>query len=220
MTLKTNLHFHTSDDPEDRIIKYGFYEGIDKASELQFGALAITCHNKYIDSKEYEDYAASKNVLLIPGIEKTIEGRHVVILNASKAIEKVKTFNELRGYKKQNPDTFVMAPHPYFYIFSLNGKLAKNIDLFDAIEYSWFYSKILNPNIQGQITAEKYNLPFIATSDTHNLDFINSSFAFIETEEKTIPALFAAIRKKKIKNENPPKKFWREMVGTALEIAI
>ena len=67
MRIKTNLHFHTSDDPEDSI-DYDFYEGVDRAAALGFGALAITCHNKFVDDPEYEKYAEKRGILLIHGI--------------------------------------------------------------------------------------------------------------------------------------------------------
>lgn len=213
MRLKANLHFHTEDDPEDSQINYTFYEGVDKAAELGFEVIALTCHDKYIDSAAYKQYAASKNILLIPGIEKNIEKRHVIILNADPAVESVNTFEKLENYKKDRPDIFLIAPHPYFYTsYCLKEKLEQNIHLFDAIEYSWFYSKNVNPNIRGELIAKKYNLPLIAASDTHNLGFLNTSYALIKAEEKTETAIFNAIRSHKFQNITSPRKFWREMV--------
>ena len=204
--FKANLHCHTGDDPLD-LIKYSFYDAIDRAAVLGFEVLAITCHDRFIDFPEYIAYAQKRGILLIPGTEKTIEKRHVVILNADKKVESVNTFTQLQNYKKLNPDVFLIAPHPYFYGgTSLKEKLEQNSGLFDAIEYSWFYSKFFNRNIPGELFAKKHNLPFIATSDTHILETLEQSFALIEAKAKTIPAIFEAIRQKKFRNITSPFK--------------
>ncbi|MBI5732565.1 PHP domain-containing protein [Candidatus Jorgensenbacteria bacterium] len=212
MKLKCNIHFHTADDPQDRFITYTFAEGIAKAKELGFEAIALTCHNKFVNLTAYRDLALEHNILLIPGIERTIEGRHVVILNPDETIKAVSNFNELTEYKNSHPDIFIFAPHPFFYgNYSLKEKLGLYINLFDAIEYSWFYSKWLNRNKDAERAAQKYKLPFIATSDTHDLWCLDKSYAIIDAEEKTIPAIFRAIRQGKFENITSPQKFWRDM---------
>lgn len=210
--FKANLHFHTGDDVEDPV-QYTFHEGIDKAAALGFEIMGLTCHNQFIDSHDYVAYAEKRGILLIPGIEKTIEKRHVVILNANKEAENITTFTKLQGYKKLYPEIFVIAPHPYFYgNFSLKEKLEQNLHLFDAIEHSWFYSRIFNRNVRGELIAKKHNLPFLATSDTHILETLERSYALIDSKTKTIPAVFKALREKKYKNVTAPLKTFDKMI--------
>ncbi|MBD3360315.1 hypothetical protein GF366_00775, partial [Candidatus Peregrinibacteria bacterium] len=122
-------------------------------------------------------------------------------------------FNALREYKKENPHIFIIAPHPYFYGFSpLKEKFEGNIDVFDAIEHSWFYTKIFNRNKKAQKMAKKYDLPLISTSDTHFLDFLNTDYAIIKAEEKTKDAIFEAVKKKRLENVTRPKVFFREFL--------
>ncbi|MDI6821222.1 MAG: PHP domain-containing protein [Patescibacteria group bacterium] len=212
MKFKTNLHFHTNDDPRDKGIKHSFYEGIDKAKKLGFEIIALACHQKLINLPEYHNYAAKNNILLINGIERAIEKKHVVILNADQESETINTFAELEKYKKQHPEIFILAAHPFFYgNYSLKEKLEPNIKIFDAIELSWFYSKKFNRNLKGELIAKKYNLPFIASSDTHDLWGLNYDYAIIEAETKNITSVFKAIREKKFQNITRPKKLWREM---------
>lgn len=218
MKLKANLHFHTGDDPYETI-EYSTPEAIDRAADLGFGAIALTCHRYFAWKKEYADYAASRNVLLIPGIEANIDesrdiwGRHVLVLNCDKDAEQLRTFEDLEAYKKSHPQVFIIAPHPYYYgYWSLKEYLEKYIGLFDAIEQSWFYSRWFNRNRRAEAIAQKYNLPFIATSDTHYFDFLNTSYAIIETKEKTIPAVFEAIRQKSFVNVTSPRSFWKDML--------
>ena len=212
MRLKTNLHFHTSDDPQDKV-PYSFYEGIDAAYRAGFEVIALTCHRKLVWSTDYESYAASKSILLVGGVEIEIGRKHVVILNCDATAEELSAWNELEAYRKNHPEIFVLAPHPYFYgNFSLKRGLDRHIHLFDAIEHSWFYSKWFNRNKRGEAAAKKYNKPFIATSDTHDLKFLDRGYAIIETRSKTTPAIFDAIREKNFTNVTQPSSF-PEMAG-------
>jgi predicted metal-dependent phosphoesterase TrpH len=220
MKIKTNFHFHTADDPADPVA-YSTKEGIDKAVLLGFGALAITCHQKFAWTEEYAEYAKQKGLLLISGIEIYIgETRadskpHVLILNATKGAEKVRTFNELSQYKKEHPEAFIVAPHPYFYgNFCLKKKLEKYIDLFDAIEQSWYYSRRFDRNPRGRAIAKKYKLPFISTSDTHFFDFFDTNYCTVDAENATSEAIFSAIRAGKFENTTSPRDFWGDMVWT------
>lgn len=219
MKLKTNLHLHTQDDPQE-CIDYSFYKMIDQAAELGFEVIALTCHQKFINYPEYYEYASKKKILLIPGIEKTVEKRHVVILNASLEAEKIKTFKELEIYKKENPRVFIIAPHPYFVHCSLDNNLEKYIRLFDAIENSWFYSKSFNLNKKARLVAAKQNLPFISTSDTHDLKFLDKSYAVIEAKEKTTAAVFEAVREKRFENVTSPRKLFREMLWFLIKLIL
>lgn len=221
MRLKTNLHFHTGDDPRDFVF-YTTEEGIDHAAMLGFDVLAITCHEKAAWTAEYAAYAAKKGILLIPGIELDIHesdgstsrnGRHVIILNCVPEVARVRTFSELKEYRALHPECLVLAPHPFFYgNFSLKRFLEDHIDLIDAIEHSWFYGFGLNRNKKAGAVAEAHHLPFIATSDAHTFQNVHSDYAIVDAEEKTIPALFAAIRKQKIRNITCPKKIVRGMI--------
>ena len=217
MKLKANFHFHTREDKRHHI-RYSLREGIDYASVLGFEVLSPTCHQKVIWSKEDAEYAASKNILLIPGIELYLQEakespRHALLLNASKDAESITTFDGLEKYRKTHTEIFVIASHPYFYgNFSVKEFLEKYIHLFDGIEHSWFYSKMFNRNKKGAGVAKKYNKPFIATSDTHFFKHMNKDYTVIDAEAKTAEAIFTALREHKFKNVTSPKKFFRGMV--------
>lgn len=206
MILKVNLHLHTANDPKDNI-SYSTYEAIDHAQKHNFDVLALTCHKKITCKKEYGDYAAKKGILLIPGIEARIENKDIIILNYDKEIEKVKTFEELKNYKKNNPQIFILAPHPFvphYTNVSLGKKLEQNISLFDAIELTVFSNKIFNFNKKAKRIAKKYNKPLIATSDTHFLKDIERGYALINAQEKTVGPVLTAIKKELVKNKLNP----------------
>ena len=70
--LKVDLHIHTSDDPIDRI-PYSTCTLIDHAAALGYDALAITLHDRQLDVRPLAARAAERGIVLIPGIERTIE---------------------------------------------------------------------------------------------------------------------------------------------------
>jgi len=209
MILKTNLHFHTGDDPLDKIL-YTTRKAIDFAGAHDFGALALTCHTKFAYKQEYADYANKKGILLIPGIEASIENRDVLILGCDKEAEKINTFEDLKSYKAQKPDIFIIAPHPFVASRrSLKEKLLENIGLFDAIELTVFSNLLLNFNKKAEETAIKYKKPLIATSDSHSLKYLKRGYALIDVREKTIEAVLNSIRKGNFRNKIMPMSSFR-----------
>ncbi|MFP4616969.1 MAG: PHP domain-containing protein [Candidatus Paceibacterota bacterium] len=222
MFFKTNLHFHTGDDPQDPI-EYNTLEGINKASELGFRALAITCHEKFIWSSEYREYASSKGVVLIPGIEINIgerkgEKRHLIVLNCDKDVEQIETFENLEEYKRERPQTFVLAPHPYYPSLHQRSSLMKYADkyahLFDAVEHSWFYSEYLNKNQKAVELSKRKDLPLVSTSDTHFFDFLDTDYCVIEAEEETPESILNGIKQRRFENFTRPKRLFKEMFLT------
>ena len=211
MEYKTNVHFHSSEDPED-VISYSLYEGIDHAASLGFQVLASTTHARCVVTDDHRAYAEARGMLLISGMEANVydEGArrfsHVLILNCDRSAEAVRTFADLAAYRASHPECFTIAPHPYFYgNFSLKQRLTQYIDLFDAIEQSWFYTKYLNRNLRAEAVARMSGKPFISTSDTHYFDFMDTNYTLIEAEGLSCAAIFEAIRAHRYTNVTSPR---------------
>ena len=82
MELKADFHMHTKDDPQDyKFVRHSAEELIDHAASLKFQVLSITNHDKITYSPYLREYAAHRGILLLPGAEATIEGKHVLIIN-------------------------------------------------------------------------------------------------------------------------------------------
>jgi predicted metal-dependent phosphoesterase TrpH len=211
MQLKTNLHFHSGDDPVDSIT-YSLYEGIDHAAALGFEVLASTPHTRCLATSEHVAYAAEKDILLIPGIEADIydgastKRNHVLILNCDRSADTVRSFEDLARYKHEHPESFIIAPHPYFYgTFSLGTLLDQHLTLFDAIELSWFYTRWFDRNADAALLALLHDLPYIATSDTHFFNFMNTNYATLDVEQKTTEQVFQALREHRFENTTSPR---------------
>src|SRR5258705_5743110 len=109
--LKVELHTHTADDPVDRI-PHTAAQLIDRAAALGYHALAITLHERQLDLERLAPYAAERGLTLIAGVERTIEGRHVLLLNFRRGAEDVRTFQDLARLR-QRQARFGVAPHPF-----------------------------------------------------------------------------------------------------------
>jgi len=215
MKLKASLHVHTAEDPSDgSLIDYDARCLIDLATKNNFKILAITCHNYFAWTKELADYAKQKNILLLKGIELELrEGRrrpHVVVLNCQKDIVKIKTLNQLRRYKQKHPQIFILGAHPNSDSFFSLGlvSLKKNLDIFDGIEHTWFYSKYFNTNRPVEKLAEENNKPIIATADLHDKKYLNGDYTIIESKQLTQSSVVEALKAGQVKNFSSPKDFW------------
>ncbi len=197
--LKSDLHIHTSMDRYDDI-KYSPEEFIDFASSLGFEVLSFTHHNLVYFTEDLKNYAKKKGILLIPGVELTIKGAHVLVYNVTEDdVKDITTLDHLKKLKRKKKDIFIIAPHPFYHTrHCLKNNLIKHIKLFDAIEYCHFYSKYHNPNDKAVEVAKKYRKPLIGTSDSHKIFQFNNTYTMIDSK-KDIASIFKAIRANKVK---------------------
>ncbi|NPA94835.1 MAG: hypothetical protein GXO58_05340, partial [Thermodesulfobacteria bacterium] len=136
--LKADFHIHTSEDPQD-LVRYSARELIDMAHELGYRVLAITNHNECTWTPYLRDYARERGIVLLPGMEATIEGRHVLLINFPFSNLGVSRLEDLYPLKKDS--NLIVAPHPFYPSpVALRGKFTKNLRLFDAAEWCHFFS--------------------------------------------------------------------------------
>lgn len=199
--LKADLHLHTKEDPQDSV-KYSARELIDQASLKGFDVLAITNHDQVTYDNYLADYAREREILLIPGVEATINKKHVLLLNVDHFFHRIKTFDDLKSFKDRTG--LIIAPHPFFPSFtSLNSKLKEHLDIFDAIEYSHCYLEKMNFNKKAENLAKEFSLPLIGTSDAHSLWQIGTTYSLIEAE-KNLESVIAAIKAGKVEIVTEP----------------
>lgn len=200
--LKVDLHTHTSDDPLDRI-PYSTRELIDRAAALRYDALAITLHDRQLDVAPLASYAAERGIVLIPGIERTIERRHVLLLNFSSAAEDVGSFDDLARLRARE-DGLVVAPHPFFpAAHSLFGRLTAHADLFDAVEYNAMYAPGLNFNLPAVRWAVAQGKPLVGNSDAHRLPQLGATWSLVDAERDPA-AICGAIRAGRVQVATTP----------------
>jgi predicted metal-dependent phosphoesterase TrpH len=193
--LKADFHLHTAEDPLDRI-RYTAKELISKAADEGFDVMSITNHHRMTFNRDLFSYAQERGILLIPGVEMTVQRRHVLVLNPP-AYKTCPDFSSLA--KLRRPETLIIAPHPYFPgSYCLNGQLLKHRDLFDALEYCHFYSPMINFNQKAIEVCQSFGFPLVGNSDAHFFSQLGSTYSFIYAE-KNLEAVFAAIRQNRVK---------------------
>jgi predicted metal-dependent phosphoesterase TrpH len=177
--LKIDLHTHTADDPVDRI-PYTTTQLIDRATELGYSALAVTLHDRQLDIRPLMSYAAERGIVLIPGIERTIQGRHVLLLNFTRAAEDVQSFADLERLRRRQPG-LVIAPHPFFPSSTcLRSDLDRYADLFDAVEWNAMYTASLNFNRRAEQWAVGRGKPMVGNGDVHRLRQLGTSYSLVD----------------------------------------
>ena len=191
--LKVDLHLHTAEDPRD-IIPYDAVTLIDRAAELRFHALAITLHDRQLWERRLVDYARERGVVLLRGIERTVAGRHVVLINFPAAAEHVRTLDDVAALKARC-NGLVVAPHPYFPAPSCLGRLLdRYVDLFDAVEWSYFWTRTLDFNTRAARWARRHGKPLIGNSDLHHLRQLGRTYSMVAAEADA-DAICDAIRR-------------------------
>jgi len=189
--LKVELHAHSADDPLDAI-PHTTTELIARAAAMGYQALAVTLHDRQLDLHPHVSYAAERGVTLIPGIERTIDGRHVLLLNFSRAAESVLSFEQLARLKRQEGG-LIVAPHPFFPAGSaLRGYMNRYADLFDAVEYNAMFTSVVNFNVLGERWARRHGKPMIGNGDVHRLEMLGTTYSLIDARPDA-DAICAAI---------------------------
>lgn len=91
-------------------------------------------------------------------------------------------------------------------------KIIKYIDLFDAIEYSFFYTKHINFNKKSVTIHKKYNKPLIGASDMHHLWQMGYTYSLVDSR-KNISSIFQAIKSNKIVLKTRALPYYRFIVA-------
>ena len=200
--LKVDLHTHTSDDPIDRM-PYTTTDLIDRAAALGYDALAVTLHERQLDLEPVMSYAAERGVVLIPGVERTIAGKHVLLLNFERGADEVDSFDDLARLKRESAG-LVVAPHPFFPALTcLWSKLDRYADLFDAVEYNAMFTRQLNFNTLAERWALRHGKPMVGNGDVHRLRQLGTTYSLVDAP-RDADAICAAIAEGRVLVESRP----------------
>ena len=199
--IKIDFHLHASEDPRDEL-DHSAAELLRRAHALGFGALAITLHDHVLTKREVFDLARQLGILLIPAAEMRLDGADVIVLNISEEeARSLRCLRDIEGLRQQRGRSiFTVAAHPCYLLGGSIGerRLVENIDLFDAIEWCHFYTRLFNPNRRAARIAARYGKPLLATSDAHRLDCFGAHYSLVRlpqgSVEPTAEAIFDAIR--------------------------
>jgi predicted metal-dependent phosphoesterase TrpH len=201
--LKAELHAHCNLDPVDHpVSRYSAEDLIRRAADLRFDVLAITCHDIDVWTPRLAGLAADHGILLIPGMEVTCQGRHVLAYNFRAGSGELDTLSKIRSRRRD--DTLVIAPHPWFPAGScLRGLLEPNIDLFDAVELSGFYLHGVDFNRRARQIAGSHGKPLVGNGDVHRIWQLGPTFTWIDADRDVLSVL-DAVRAGRVRIETRP----------------
>lgn len=206
---RVDLHHHVDSDPED-VIGYSAVELAEAARGHGLDAIAITPHDGLFDDPCAVDRAARIGVLLIPGIEKKIGGREVLILNVGPGeVPSGFSFEGLRGLRAAAGDRILtIAPHPFYPLRTSLGRGLDGVaDCIDAVEVAHLHGFGIDPNARAERWANARGKPLVANSDTHDLGMLGRNFTEVEADRLEAVSLFRAIRAGRCKARTAPISF-------------
>jgi predicted metal-dependent phosphoesterase TrpH len=197
--LKVELHAHSADDPEDRV-PHTTTQLIDRAALLGYDAIAVTLHNRQLDLTPFAAHAVARGIVLIPGVERTIEGKHVLLLNFTAQGSAVSTFDALARLRQAEAG-LVVAPHPFYPLsHSLGDVLDRHPSLFDAIEINAMYAPGLDFNRRTARWAAANGKPVVGGGDVHRLRQLGTTYTMIDAAAEPA-ALCGAVRAGRVRVE-------------------
>jgi predicted metal-dependent phosphoesterase TrpH len=205
--LKAELHSHCNLDPHDHRFCTSSPEAlIRETAHLGYDVLAITCHCLDIWSPELAAYAAGLGITLIPGMEVVVAGRcHTLVYNFRTGAQNLDSPAKIRALRRE--DTLVIAPHPFFPAPTCLGRLLeRNLDIFDAIEYSGFYTTRIDFNRRARRLALERRKPMVGCTDAHFLWQLGKTFTWIYAEPG-IETVIRAVKRRLVKIETRPLSF-------------
>lgn len=212
--IKSELHAHTSDDPGDRI-PHNTRALLDHAACFGYGALAVTLHNRWFDPAPFREHATARGIVLLSGIEKTIDGKHVLLINVPREAGDVRSFDDVRALKHGVPGTLVVAPHPFYPISSaLGARLDDLVDVVDALEVNAMYTRGLDYNRKARTWATAHGKSLVGNTDLHRLDQIGTTWSEVDAPPNA-DAICAAIREGRVVVRSRPLTWTRALWTTA-----
>jgi predicted metal-dependent phosphoesterase TrpH len=179
--LRADFHHHIDADPLDgKFVHHSAGALIDHAAAVGLHVLAITCHESVPYDGDAARYAAGRGVLLLRGMEATVEGHHVLLLNFPEFPPGVCGMGEIAARKTR--DAVVIAPHPFYPVgMGMGDTLAKYPGIFDAVEFSGMYTPLTRRfNRRAADYARHAGMSVVGNSDTHFLWQLGHTYTLID----------------------------------------
>jgi predicted metal-dependent phosphoesterase TrpH len=176
--LAIDLHVHTKYSGDSSITPKELVDQLHV--HLFIKGVAITDHDTISGYWEVSKLAkAYDDILIIPGIEVSVESGHLIILGIEECPSYPSSIESVIDFARERGGT-VIIPHPYRELGL--GDIAEDIGA-DAVE-------VLNPhatqmeNKKAENLARKINLPCVAGSDAHSLQEMWIAYTKVEARQE------------------------------------
>lgn len=179
--LKVDFHLHTKEDPHD-FISYDSFRLVDMMAARGYDAIAITNHDRITWSEELRDYGLERGLIVYRSVERTIRGKHVLLINFDGPIGEYRSLTDVSRAKR--PDNLVIAAHPYFPLMTASGILLdRRPEVFDAMEYCHYYIRNVNFNKKAVVRSYTLGKPLVGNSDAHTVRQIGRTYSVVHAKK-------------------------------------
>lgn len=188
MKLKIDLHLHTVYSRDGYI---SVEEAFRRCRAAGLDGFALTDHDTIEGVERAEGLKG--DLLLIPGIEVTAEGGHILALNISEEVPPKLSMKEaVERIREQGGIAILAHPSSLLKTFLREGEIAEAG--FTALEvansmsfpYSWSFRRSLK-------LAERLRLPKTGGSDAHIPEAVGRAYTVIDAEERDVEDVVSAI---------------------------
>lgn len=202
--LKVELHAHTADDRADRVA-HTTRDLVRHAISLEYGALAITLHDTQNDIARDAAWARDQGLVLLRGVERTIEGVHTLLINfPAEASLGVRRFDDVPRIKAAHPQGLVVVPHAFYPVTSAMGRrLDAHAAWVDAIEINSMYTRHVNFNGRAIEWARAHRKPLVGNTDLHQLAQMGTTYTLVDADP-TPDAICQAVREGRVEVSTTP----------------
>jgi len=210
--LRGDFHHHINADPVDgSFVSHSAGALIDQAAAVGLQVVAITCHESVPYDDDVTRYAAQRGVILLRGMEATVAGHHILLINFPEFPPGICTMAEIAERKTR--ESLVIAPHPFYPAGIAGGDtLREHREVFDAVEFSGLYTGLTRVFNQRAVRhAHSVGLPIVGNSDTHFLWQLGRTFTLIDAAAPDQSSVVDAIRHGRTQLVTQPLS-WKELI--------
>jgi hypothetical protein len=116
----------------------------------------------------------------------------------------VRSFDDLARLKQRRREGLVVAPHPFFPGGScVRGALDAHASLFDAVEWSYFWTRAVDFNTRAARWAAARGLPVVGNSDMHDIRQLGRTFTRVDAPADAA-AICEAVREGRVELRSEP----------------
>ncbi len=190
MKLRLDLHIHTEHSPD------GFNTPKDITTQLKkqdLDGYAVTDHDTLTGIQDAT--ANNDNLIVIPGVEITAHGAHIIALQPTEPIPQNLSVSETVDIIHAQGATAILA-HPYglprSWISMRHTRDAKldAVEVCNAAQIPYGYIRDLNEDL-----ARRLSLPQTGGSDSHIPETIGRAYTEVEAENTDPDAIIKAIKR-------------------------
>jgi predicted metal-dependent phosphoesterase TrpH len=203
--LRVDFHHHIDADPIDgRFVAHSPGALVDRAAALGLNVVAITCHESTPYDGDVIRYGRARGVLVLRGMEATVGGAHVLLLNFRDFPPGVCSMAEIA--ERKTPEALVVAPHPFYPSRIAGGAklLEAHRPVIDAVEFSGLYTALTRQfNRRALAHARAAQLPVVGNTDTHFLWQLGRTFTLVDAAPEPA-AVVDAVRRGRVQLVTQP----------------